>query len=86
MMLNGNKEAVTLNLKSDAGRDLLRGLVRQADVLLENFAPGTLDRHGVGARGPDGDQSRPDLRGRDGIRTNGGRIATTGPWTSPFKP
>ena len=49
MMLNGNKEAVTLNLKSDAGRDLLRGLVRQADVLLENFAPGTLDRHGVGA-------------------------------------
>ena len=49
MMLNGNKETVTLNLKSDAGRDLLRNLARHADVLLENFAPGTLDRHGVGA-------------------------------------
>ena len=49
MMLNGNKESVTLNLKSDAGRDLLRNLARHADVLLENFAPGTLDRHGVGA-------------------------------------
>ncbi len=49
MMLNGNKETVTLNLKSDAGRDLLRRLARHADVLLENFAPGTLDRHGVGA-------------------------------------
>ena len=49
MMLNGNKETVTLNLKSDAGRDLLRNLARHADVLLENFAPGTLDRNGVGA-------------------------------------
>ena len=49
MMLNGNKESVTLNFKSDSGRELLRGLVGRADVLLENFAPGTLDRHGVGA-------------------------------------
>ena len=49
MMLNGNKETVTLNFKSDAGREVLRNLVRHADVLLENFAPGTLDRHGVGA-------------------------------------
>ena len=49
MMLNGNKETVTLNLKSETGREVLRGLARRADVLLENFAPGTLDRHGVGA-------------------------------------
>ena len=49
MMLNGNKETVTLNLKSDAGREMLRNLARHVDVLLENFAPGTLDRHGVGA-------------------------------------
>lgn len=49
MMLNGNKETVTLNFKSDAGRDVLRNLARHADVLLENFAPGTLDRQGVGA-------------------------------------
>jgi len=50
MTLNGNKETVTLNLKSETGREVLRGLARRADVLLELFAPGTLDRHGVGAR------------------------------------
>ncbi|MCY3622778.1 MAG: CoA transferase [Gammaproteobacteria bacterium] len=50
MMLNGNKETVTLNLKSDTGREVLRGLVRRADVLLENFAPGTLEGRGIGAR------------------------------------
>ena len=49
MMLNGNKESVTLNLKSERGRDLLRGLAANADVLLENFSPGTLDKYGVGS-------------------------------------
>ena len=49
MMLNGNKETVTLNLKSARGRELLRGLAAKADVLLENFSPGTMDRHGVGS-------------------------------------
>ena len=49
LMLNGNKECVTLNLKSDRGRELLAGLAANADVLLENFSPGTLDRHGVGS-------------------------------------
>src|SRR4051794_20800819 len=47
-MLNANKRAVTLNLKSEAGKDLLKRMVARADVLLENFAPGTLDNLGVG--------------------------------------
>lgn len=47
-MLNANKRAVTLNLKSGAGKDLLKRMVARADVLLENFAPGTLDSLGVG--------------------------------------
>ena len=47
-MLNANKRAVTLNLKSDAGRNLLKQMVARADVLLENFSPGTLDALGVG--------------------------------------
>ncbi len=47
-MLNANKRAITLNLKAARGRDLLREMVRRADVLVENFSPGTLDGLGVG--------------------------------------
>jgi CoA:oxalate CoA-transferase len=47
-MLNANKRAVTLNLKSEQGCDLLRRMVARADVLLENFSPGTMDGLGVG--------------------------------------
>ena len=49
LMLNGNKECVTLNLKHPRGQELLRGLAAKADVLLENFSPGTLDKYGVGS-------------------------------------
>ena len=47
-MLNANKRAITLNLKSEKGRALLIQMARKADVLLENFAPGVMDRLGVG--------------------------------------
>src|SRR5204863_1727534 len=47
-MLNQNKRAVTLNLKQPKGRELLFDMVRRADVLLENFSPGTMDSLGVG--------------------------------------
>jgi len=47
-MLNGNKRAVTLNLKTARGRELLTDMARRADMLVENFAPGTMDRLGVG--------------------------------------
>jgi formyl-CoA transferase len=45
---NRNKESVTLDLKDDGDKELLRELVRRADVLLENFRPGTLERLGFG--------------------------------------
>lgn len=48
-MLNSNKKPVTLNLKEEKGRALLQEMVRRADILVENFAPGVMDRLGVGA-------------------------------------
>ena len=43
---NRNKESVTADLKSAEGKELLSALVRRADVLVENFRPGVLDRLG----------------------------------------
>jgi crotonobetainyl-CoA:carnitine CoA-transferase CaiB-like acyl-CoA transferase len=43
---NRNKESVTADLKSEAGKEFLTRLIRHADVLLENFRPGVLDRLG----------------------------------------
>lgn len=47
-MLNSNKDFVTLNLKSESGRELLKKMVERGDVLVENFAPGVMERLGVG--------------------------------------
>jgi crotonobetainyl-CoA:carnitine CoA-transferase CaiB-like acyl-CoA transferase len=45
--LHRNKRAITLNLKTDAGRDILMKLAEQADVLVENMRPGVTRRLGV---------------------------------------
>lgn len=47
-MLNSNKTFATLNLKAARGRELLQAMVARADVLVENFAPGAMERLGVG--------------------------------------
>jgi crotonobetainyl-CoA:carnitine CoA-transferase CaiB-like acyl-CoA transferase len=47
-MLNSNKEFVSLNIKDPRGKALLEKMVVKADVLLENFAPGVMDRLGLG--------------------------------------
>jgi len=48
-MLNSCKRSITLNLKSDAGKALLEEMVAKADVLVENFAPGVMERLGLGS-------------------------------------
>ena len=47
-MLNHNKRSITLNTKNEKGKEVLERLVKSCDVLVENFAPGALDRMGFG--------------------------------------
>ena len=47
-MLNHNKRSLTLNSKHETGKQVLERLVKKCDVLVENFAPGALDRMGFG--------------------------------------
>lgn len=49
MLYNRNKRAITLNARSATGRQLLGRLAQWADVIVENFRPGTLDKMGLGA-------------------------------------
>jgi formyl-CoA transferase len=47
-MLNANKKSITLNLKSERGKEIFAELVKRSDVLVENFGPGTVERLGFG--------------------------------------
>ncbi len=46
LLLNANKRSVTCNLKTETGRELLEKLIKEADVFIENFAPGVIERLG----------------------------------------
>src|SRR5262245_52960865 len=46
--INRGKESIALDVEAHPDRELFRELVRRADVLVENFRPGTLERHGIG--------------------------------------
>ena len=48
LLFNANKRSLTLNLKTDDGKRLFKEVVKQSDVLLENFGPGAMERLGLG--------------------------------------
>lgn len=48
MMMNRGKRGIVLNLKDPAQRDALREMIRTADVLIENYRPGTMEKLGLG--------------------------------------
>ena len=48
IVFNANKRSLTLNLKDDRGREMLLKLVAQADIVVENYGPGQMERFGLG--------------------------------------
>lgn len=48
LLLNRNKRSLTLNLKAEEGKEVFRRLVKTADVVVEGFRPGVMDRLGLG--------------------------------------
>jgi len=48
LVLNANKRSITLNLRTGEGMEIFQSLIRSADVLMENFGPGTAERLGIG--------------------------------------
>ena len=73
LMVNRNKRGITLDFKTDDGRTLLRRLAAQSDVLIENHAPGVLDKLGVGAAALA--EANPGL-----IALSMGAFGARGPW------
>jgi formyl-CoA transferase len=48
MNLNRNKKGITLNLKSPEGKEIFQEMVKQSDIVLENYRPGTMEKLGLG--------------------------------------
>ena len=48
LLFNANKKSITVNLKSGRGLDLVKDMARRADIMVENFAPGAIERLGLG--------------------------------------
>ena len=48
LVFNANKKSITCNLKSERGLELVKNLVKEADVFIENYGPGVIDRLGLG--------------------------------------
>ena len=67
-MLNSNKRSITLNTKLDKGKEIFTKLIETCDVMVENFAPGAIDRMGFPWEKIQENQPAHDLRLGQGIR------------------
>jgi formyl-CoA transferase len=99
LAVNRNKRSVVADLKTEAGRELVRRIARRADILVENFRPGTLERLGLGLEALRAENPRlitltisgmgasgpdADLPGYDFIlQAMGGLMSITGPAGGP---
>ena len=98
-MLNSNKRSLAINTKTPEGREVMEQLIKGADVLVENFAPGAMDRMGLGwdvisgwnprlifgsVKGFNDDSSYTDLKVYENVaQCAGGAASTTGFWDGP---
>ena len=48
--LNANKECISVNIKTTEGQSIVKEIIKNVDVLLENFAPGTMEKYGLGSK------------------------------------
>ena len=67
MLLNANKRSITLNLKSERGKEMFIEMVKQVDILSENYSLGTLESLGAWVRSVARDQSEADLSDDQGF-------------------
>jgi formyl-CoA transferase len=98
-MLNSNKRSLAINTKTTEGRKVMEELIKRADVLVENFAPGAMDRMGLGwdvisawnprlifgsVKGFNDQSSYTDLKVYENVaQCAGGAASTTGFWDGP---
>jgi len=98
-MLNSNKRSLAINTKTPEGKEVMEKLVREADILVENFAPGAMDRMGLGwetlhewnprlifgsVKGFNDESSWNDLKVYENVaQCAGGNASTTGFWDGP---
>jgi formyl-CoA transferase len=98
-MLNSNKKSLELNTKTPEGKEIMEKLIKDADVLVENFAPGAMDRMGFGwerlqelnphlifgsVKGFGENSRYSDLKVYENVaQCAGGGASTTGFWDGP---